>query len=53
MKQKNKTGFFSILLGTSGASLLENLLTVKGTYRAGKDTSFNKFWNIKVLSKRI
>ena len=51
------------------ASLLENLLTVKGTFKAGEGTiraanvqlelarifdaasSFNKFWNTKVLSK--
>ena len=27
-----------MLLGTLGASLLENLLTIKGTIRAGEDT---------------
>ena len=31
-----KGGFLSILLGTLGASLLGNLLTGKGIYRAGK-----------------
>ena len=30
--------FLGILLGTLGASLLENLLTGKGTIRAGKGT---------------
>ena len=29
-------GFFSMLLGTLGASLLGNLLTGRGIYRAGK-----------------
>ena len=31
-----KGGFLSMLLGTLGASLLGNLLTGKGIYRAGK-----------------
>ena len=31
-----KGGFLIMLLGTLGASLLENLLTGKGIYRAGK-----------------
>ena len=35
MKQK-KEGFFSTLLGTPGASLLGNLLSGKGTARAGE-----------------
>ena len=30
--------FFSMLLGTLGASLLENLLTGKGVIRAGEET---------------
>ena len=30
-------GFLSMLLGTLGASLLGNLLTGRGIYRAGKD----------------
>ena len=39
MKQKNKKGgFFSMLLGTLGASLLGNLLTGKGTVRDGEGT---------------
>ena len=39
MKQKKKESkFLSMLLGTLGASLLENLLTIKGTIRAGEDT---------------
>ena len=32
MRQRNKNGF-SMLIGTLGASLLENLLTDKGTIR--------------------
>ena len=36
MKQKNKKGgFLSMLLGTLGANLLGNLLSGKGTARAG------------------
>ena len=34
--KEQKGGFFSMLLGTLGASLLGNLLTGKGIYRAGK-----------------
>ena len=33
---EQKGGFLSMLLGTLGASLLGNLLTGKGIYRAGK-----------------
>ena len=33
--KKQKGGFLSMLLGTLGASLLGNLLTVKGFARAG------------------
>ena len=36
--KEQKGGFFSMLLGTLGASLLGNLLTRKGTIRAGKGT---------------
>ena len=37
MKQKNKKGgFLSMLLGTLGTSLLGNLLSGKGTVRAGE-----------------
>ena len=37
MKQKKKKrGFLSILLGTTGAGLLGNLLTGKSTIRAGE-----------------
>ena len=69
-KQKNeKGGFLSMLLGTLGTSLLENLFVGKGTIRADDGATgasectiraiqnfiatltFNKFWNIKVLSK--
>ena len=61
-KAKEQKGeFFSMLLGTLSVSLLGNLL--KHSVRAGKDTiraarvfdattSFNKFQNTKVLSKR-
>ena len=40
MKKKNerKDGFFNMLSGTSGASLLENLLTGKDIIRAGEGT---------------
>ena len=34
--KEHKGGFFSMLLGTLGASLLRNLLTDKGVYRASK-----------------
>ena len=34
--KKQKGGFLSMLLGTLGASLLGNLLTGPGIYRAGK-----------------
>ena len=34
--KEQKGGFLSMLLGTLGASLLGNLLTVKGIYRARK-----------------
>ena len=34
--KEQKGGFLSMLLGTLGASLLENLLTGKGINRAGK-----------------
>ena len=36
--KEQKGGFLGILLDTLGASLLENLLTVKGTIRAGEAT---------------
>ena len=35
--KEQKRGFFSTLLGTLGASLLGNLLTGKGIYRAAKE----------------
>ena len=34
--KEKKGGFLSMLLGTLGASLLQNLLTGKGIYRAGE-----------------
>ena len=34
--KEQKRGFLSMLLGILGASLLGNLLTGKGIYRAGK-----------------
>ena len=45
---EQKEGFLGMFLGTLGASLLENLLTGKGTFRAGEGTIraesfFNKF----------
>ena len=39
--KKQKGGFLSMLLGTLGASLLGNLLTGKGVYRAGKGKGIN------------
>ena len=36
--KEQKGGFLSMLLGTLGASLLGNLIAVKGTIRAGKGT---------------
>ena len=36
--KEQKGGFFSMLLGTLGASLLENLLTGKATINAGEGT---------------
>ena len=39
---EQKGGFLSMLLGTLGASLLGNLLTGKGIYRAGKGKGINR-----------
>ena len=54
MKQKReKDGFFRILIGTLGASLLENLLRGKGTIRAGEGTIWcsQDFWCCLTLSQ--
>ena len=40
--KEQKGGFLSMLLGTLGASLLGNLLTRKGIYRAGKGKGINR-----------
>ena len=40
--KEQKVGFISMLLGTSGASLLGNILTGKGIYRAGKGKGTNR-----------
>ena len=40
--KEQKGGFISMLLGTLGASLLGNLLTGKGVYRAGKGKGINR-----------
>ena len=40
--KEQKGGFLSMLLGTLGASLLGNLLTGKGIYRAGKGREINR-----------
>ena len=40
--KKQKGGFLSILLGTLGMSLLENRLTRKEIYRAGKGNRINR-----------
>ena len=44
--EEQKRGFFSMLLGTSGASLLGKLLAGKGTIRAGEGTirARENFW---------
>ena len=52
--KEQKEGFISMLLGTSGASLLGNLLT--GNEAIALDnaaSSFSKFWNTKLLPNRI
>ena len=40
--KEQRGGFLSMLLGTLGASLLGNLLTGKGIYRAGKGKGINR-----------
>ena len=40
--KEQKRGFMSMLLSTLGASLLGNLLIVKGIYRAGKGKGINR-----------
>ena len=40
--KEQKAGFLSMLLGTLGASLLENLLTGKGILRAGSGNKKGK-----------
>ena len=40
--KEQKGGFLSMLLGTLGASLLENLLTGKGILRAGSENKKGK-----------
>ena len=40
--KEQKRAFLSMLLGTLGASLLGNLLTGKGIYRAGKGKEINR-----------
>ena len=40
--KEQKGGFLSMLLGTLGASLLENLLTGKGIVRAGSGNKMEK-----------
>ena len=40
--KEQKGGFLSMLLGTLGATLLGNLLTGKGLYRAGKGKGINR-----------
>ena len=40
--KEQKGGFFSMLLGTLGASLLGNLLTGQGVNRAGKGKGINR-----------
>ena len=40
--KEQKGGFFSMLLGTLGASLLRNLLSGKGINKAGKGRGINR-----------
>ena len=40
--KERKGGFFSMLLGTLGASLLGNILAGKGINRAGKSQGINR-----------
>ena len=40
--KEQEWGFISMLLGILGASLIENLLTGKGIYRAGKGKGINR-----------
>ena len=40
--KEQKGGFLSMFLGTLGASLLGNLLTGKGIYRAGKGKGISR-----------
>ena len=40
--KEQKGDFLSMLLGTLGASLLRNLSTDKGIYRAGKGKGINR-----------
>ena len=40
--KEQKGGFLSMLLGTLGVSLLGNLLTGKGIYRAGKGKGMHR-----------
>ena len=40
--KEQKGGFLSMLLGTLGGSLLGNLLTGKGIYRAGTGKGINR-----------
>ena len=40
--KEQKGGFLSMLLGTLGGTLLGNLLTGKGLYRAGKGKGINR-----------
>ena len=40
--KKQKGGFLSMLLGTLGARLLGNLLSVKGIHRAGKGQGIHR-----------
>ena len=40
--KEQKGGFLSMLLGTLGASLLGNILTGRGIYKAGKGKGINR-----------
>ena len=46
--KEQRRGFFSMLLGTLGASLLGNILTGKGINRTGEDVVRAEYKNKKV-----
>ena len=51
--KEQKGGFLSMLLGRLGASLLANLLTGRGIYRAGKGKGINRLGYGRPLSSAL